>query len=30
VAAVIKHYGSYSKIEERWKAYALNGFRLAR
>ncbi|MCK6461806.1 MAG: hypothetical protein L6Q95_18150 [Planctomycetes bacterium] len=30
VAAVIKHYGSYGKIEERWKAYALNGFRLAR
>ncbi len=30
VAAVIKHYGSYQKIEERWKAYALNGFRLAR
>jgi hypothetical protein len=30
VAAVIKHYGSYAKIEERWKAYALNGFRLAR
>jgi hypothetical protein len=29
-AAVIKHYGSYSKIEERWKAYALNGYRLAR
>ena len=30
VAAVIKHYGSYGKIEERWKAYALNGYRLAR
>jgi len=30
VAAVIKHYGSYQKIEERWKAYALNGFRIAR
>jgi len=30
VAAVIKHYGSYGKIEERWKAYALNGYRIAR
>lgn len=30
VASVIKHYGSYQKIEERWKAYALNGYRLAR
>jgi len=30
VAAVIKHYGSYTKIEERWKAYALNGYRIAR
>jgi hypothetical protein len=30
VAAVIKHYGSYGKIEERWKAYALNGFRISR
>ncbi len=30
VASVIKHYGSYQKIEERWKAYVLNGYRLAR
>ncbi|MHC4937613.1 MAG: hypothetical protein ACYTHK_01430 [Planctomycetota bacterium] len=30
VAAVIKHYGSYRKIEERWKAYALNNFRIPR
>jgi hypothetical protein len=30
VAAVIKHYGSYRKIEERWRAYALNNFRIPR
>jgi hypothetical protein len=30
VAAVIKHYGSYGKIEEGWKAYALNGYRIQR
>jgi hypothetical protein len=30
VGAVIKHYGSYRKIEERWKAYALNNFRVVR
>jgi len=30
VSAVIKHYGSYRKIEERWKAYALNNFRIPR
>jgi hypothetical protein len=30
VAAVIKHYGSYQKIEERWKAYALNGYKISR
>jgi hypothetical protein len=30
VAAVIKHYGSYRKIEEAWKAYALNNFRIPR
>jgi hypothetical protein len=30
VLAVIKHYGSYRKIEERWKAYALNNFRIPR
>ena len=30
VAAVIKHYGSYDKIEARWKAYALNNFRIPR
>jgi hypothetical protein len=29
-AAVIKHYGSYKKIEERWRQYALNGYRLVR
>jgi hypothetical protein len=30
VIAVLKHYGSYQKIDERWKAFALNGFRLVR
>ena len=30
VLAVIKHYGSYRKIEEGWKAYALNNFRIPR
>jgi hypothetical protein len=30
VASVIKHYGSYAKIEERWRAYVLNGFRVSR
>ena len=30
VAAVIKHYGSYARLESAWKQYALNGFRLAR
>ena len=30
VAAMIKHYGSYRKVEEGWKKYALNGFRIAR
>jgi len=30
VSAVIKHYGSYRKLEERWKVYALNGYRIAR
>ena len=30
VAAVIKHYGSYRKIEERWRAFALNNFRIVR
>ncbi|MGQ0613700.1 MAG: hypothetical protein ACT4PV_08190 [Planctomycetaceae bacterium] len=29
-AAVLKHYGSYSKIDEGWKKYALNGFRVVR
>jgi hypothetical protein len=26
--AAIKHYKSYREIDKRWKAYALNGFRL--
>jgi len=30
VSAVIKHYGSYRKIEEKWRAYALNNFRIPR
>ena len=30
VSAVIKHYGSYRKIEQAWKKYALNNFRIAR
>ncbi|MEM8884982.1 MAG: hypothetical protein AAGD14_12995 [Planctomycetota bacterium] len=30
VAAVLKHYGSYREIEKRWKAYALNNFRIPR
>jgi len=30
VSAVIKHYGSYTKIEQGWKSYALNGFRVNR
>ena len=30
VLAVIKHYGSYRKIEEKWKAFALNNFRIVR
>jgi len=30
VSAVIKHYGSYRKIEEAWKKYALNNFRIVR
>ncbi len=29
-AAVLKHYGSYGKIDEGWKKYALNGFRVVR
>jgi hypothetical protein len=28
VSAMIKHYGSYDQVEERWKQYALNGFRM--
>jgi len=30
VSAVLKHYSSYAKIEQRWRAYALNGFHLVR
>jgi hypothetical protein len=30
VAAVLEHYGSYQAIEDGWRKYALNGFRLAR
>jgi len=30
VSAVIKHYGSYREIDERWKQFALNGFRITR
>ena len=30
VAAVIKHYGGYRKIEKSWNEYARNGFRVAR
>ncbi|MHC4342226.1 MAG: hypothetical protein ACYSX0_18680, partial [Planctomycetota bacterium] len=29
-AAMLKHYGSYSKVEERWRKFALNGYRIAR
>lgn len=29
-AAVIKHYGGYAKIDEGWKKYALNNFRILR
>jgi len=29
-AAVILHYGSYDKIEQGWRAWALNGFRAVR
>jgi hypothetical protein len=27
-AAALKHYKSYREIDKRWKAYALNGFRM--
>ncbi|MHC4953011.1 MAG: hypothetical protein ACYTGZ_03915 [Planctomycetota bacterium] len=30
VSAVIKHYGSYRKIEEGWRKYALNNYRIPR
>jgi hypothetical protein len=30
VVAVLQHYGSYQAIEDGWRQYALNGFRLAR
>lgn len=30
VLAVVKHYGSYDKVDERWKAFARNGFRILR
>jgi len=30
ITAVIKHYGSYRKIEQRWRKYALNNFRIVR
>lgn len=30
VAAFLKHYGNYGAVEEAWRKYAQNGFRLAR
>jgi len=30
VAAVLKHYGSYDKLDEGWRAYARNNFRIVR
>ena len=30
VLALVKHYGSYDKVDERWKAFAKNGFRILR
>ncbi|MEE8106163.1 MAG: hypothetical protein V3T86_11570 [Planctomycetota bacterium] len=30
VGAMLKHYGSHRKLEEKWRNYARNGFRLAR
>jgi hypothetical protein len=29
-AAMLKHYGSYTKVEERWKRFAMSGYRIAR
>ena len=30
VGAMLKHYGSHRKLEQKWRSYARNGFRLAR